>query len=400
MQIEKIEVRNFRTLKDVEISKIGSFAVFLGENGSGKTTLFDVFGFIGDCLTGDVSTAIGKRGGYKEVHSRDSDGDIEFLFQYRIETRGEESSRLCTYELAIGLDNTGDPAVAKEILRYRRGRYGEPWKFIDYSFGKGNAITNEFVGLKNIKDAIREDKPLAASNILAINSLGQMKDFPAAAEFRQVIRDWFVSDFQIDAARQVQDVASHEQLNSIGDNIANVARYLKDRHPERYKKLIEKIKNRIPGVDDVISTTTDDGRIVLRFSDGRFKDPFVARYVSDGTIKMFAYLVMLADPNPHKLLCIEEPENQLYPQLLEILVEEFREYAHTGGQVFVSTHSPDLVNALTPSEVYIISKGTDGFSKVRASSDNNLIVSLFGEGDKLGALWTQGILDTDGESNG
>ena len=59
---------------------------------------------------------------------------------------------------------------------------------------------------------------------------------------------------------------------------------------------------------------------------------------------MFAYLVLLYDPKPHPLLAVEEPENQLYPELLYELIEEFRAYALRGGQVFVSTHSPDFLN--------------------------------------------------------
>ena len=396
MQIETIVIKNFRALRDVSITNIGPFAVFLGENGSGKSTLFDVFGFIGDCLSSDVSTALSRRGGFEEVRSRETSGDIQFVFQYRLEDKNNKASRLCTYELSIGLDVEKNPAVSKEVLRYRRGSYGEPWKFLDYAFGQGEAITNESVDLKNIKDANREPKPLAAANILAINSLGQMKEFPAAAEFRNVIRDWFVSDFQINAARQVQDVASQEQLSSTGDNIANVARFLHDRHQERYKVLIEKIKNRIPGIEEVKAEPSPDGRIFLVFSDGRFKNPFIARYVSDGTIKMFAYLVMLADPNPHKLLCIEEPENQLYPLLLEILTEEFREYTRSGGQVFVSTHSPDLVNASEPSEVYVIQKEKDGFSSISAVSENCKVVDLYNSGDKLGYLWKEGALTSQG----
>jgi predicted ATPase len=102
---------------------------------------------------------------------------------------------------------------------------------------------------------------------------------------------------------------------------------------------------------------------------------------------------MLADPNPHKLLCIEEPENQLYPNLLELLVEEFRAYTFSGGQVFISTHSPDLVNALTPSELFFIKKETDGYSQIKSIADNQLIVRLCDEGDQLGYLWKQGLLE-------
>ena len=76
------------------------------------------------------------------------------------------------------------------------------------------------------------------------------------------------------------------------------------------------MRARVPGVDAVETKVTEDGRLVLRFKDGSFKDPFIARHVSDGTIKMFADLLLLHDPKPHPLVAVEEPENQLYPALL------------------------------------------------------------------------------------
>ena len=59
----------------------------------------------------------------------------------------------------------------------------------------------------------------------------------------------------------------------------------------------------MPGVSKVEAQETEDGRIVLRFQDGSFKDPFISRFVSDGTIKMFIHLLLLKDPEKHALLC-------------------------------------------------------------------------------------------------
>lgn len=390
MKIESIHIENYKALKDIDIKNIGQFAVFLGENGVGKSTLFDVFGFMKQCLTENVRSALQSRGGYDEVHTRDTEGDIIVIFQYRIALK----SPLCTYELQIGLDESRNPVVEREILRYRRTgmEHGSPWKFIDFSRGVGEAITNEDAELQNIKDAKREKFVLDAPDILAIKSLGQMKRFNAAVEFRRLIEDWFVSDFQINAARQTQDISYIEHLNRNGDNLANVTQFLYDKHRERYEKILQKMREKIPGISNVESKATEDGRILLRFSDGKFKDPFSARFVSDGTIKIFAYLVMLADPNPHKLLCIEEPENQLYPHLLGILVEEFREYAFSGGQVFISTHSPDFVNAVEINELFIIKK-YEGYSRVESVVQNENVASLYHQGDdKLGYLWQEGLL--------
>ena len=368
MRIETIEIHNFKAFQNAKIESLGAIGVFLGENGAGKTTLFDVFSFVKDCLTENVSSALQKRGGYDEVHSRKADGDIRIIFKYKSKPKG----MLCTYELQIGLDGKKNPVINKEKLG----------NFINFSKGKGQAVN----GTK------KEKFSLAAPNILAIKSLGQMAGFGAVVEFRKFLEDWFVADFQIDKMRFAQGKLSSESLNRSGDNIANVAQYLYNRHRDKFNSILKKMQERIPGIKKVEAKTTEDGNILLKFHDGVFADPFSAKYVSDGTIKIFAYLVMLADPKPHKLLCIEEPENQLYPHLLEILAEEFREYAISGGQVFISSHSPDFVNAFEPNELFILKKQKSGYSEIKAISENKQVIKLYEAGDKLGYLWKQGLL--------
>jgi predicted ATPase len=169
-----------------------------------------------------------------------------------------------------------------------------------------------------------------------------------------------------------------------------VARTLHEEHPEIFNKILEKMRQRVPGVKEISTEVTSDGRLLLKFSDGAFKDPFIDKFVSDGTIKMFAYLVLLHDPKPHPFLCIEEPENQLYPTLLEELAEEFRDYARRGGQVFVSTHSPDFLNAAEVEEVFWLEK-ENGYSTVKRAKDDAQIVAYMKSGDKMGALWKEGL---------
>jgi predicted ATPase len=170
-----------------------------------------------------------------------------------------------------------------------------------------------------------------------------------------------------------------------------------ENHKDKFDAILKKMSERVPGVKDVQAEETVDGRIVLRFQDGKFKDPFAARYVSDGTIKMFTYLMLLSDPKPHALLCIEEPENQLYPLLLSELAEEFRQYSNNGAQVFISTHSPDFLNAVAIEELYCLIK-KDGYTKIYRARENELVTSLFEGGDLLGYLWNQGLL-TEGFGN-
>lgn len=391
MQIESIEIRNFRLFRKAKLEAIPRLCVLVGANGTGKSTLFDVFSFLKDALAMNVGKALAKRGGYREVASRGfAHEPIELTLQFRLEITGRE--RLVTYVLRIAPGKDNRPVVEREVLRYKRGSYGAPFRFLDFSKGKGYAITNEEDFSKPDEELTREEQELDSPDILAIKGLGQFERFKAASGFRLMIENWHISDFHVSDARPSQEDGFAEHLSTRGDNLPLVANYLYEQHRERFNRVLEAMKRRVPGIAVVQPEQTVDGRLVLRFQDGSFKDPFIARYVSDGTIKMFAYLILLNDPKPYPLLAVEEPENQLYPELLPELAEEFREYARRGGQVFISTHSPDFLNALTLDEIYCLRKES-GFSSITRASDSENLVSLFEAGDLPGYLWKQGLFE-------
>jgi len=387
MKIETIRLKNFKAFRDVTMSDIPSFCVVVGANGTGKSTLFDVFGFLKDCLTYNVSRAVQSRGGFKEVVSRGADGESIYIeLKFRLEITGKE--RLVTYLLEIS-NREGKLTIEREVLRYKRGRHGSPYHFLDFSHGKGSAVTNEEDFDKTEDQLTREEQTLNSPDMLAIKGLGQFQRFKAANAFRELIENWHISDFHINLARGSKDAAGFsEHLSISGDNLQLVANHLLQNHPELFQQVIEKMKSRVPGVSDIQPESTADGRLLLKFQDGSFKDPFIDKYVSDGTIKMFAYLVLLYDPSPHPLLCVEEPENQLYPHLLWELAEEFRSYSNRGGQVFVSTHSPEFLNAVLLDEVFWLVK-RDGYTHVQRARDNAQVAAYMEDGDQMGYLWKQ-----------
>jgi predicted ATPase len=390
MKIESIRLKNFKTFKEIEIADLPNFCVFVGANGTGKSTIFSVFGFLRDAMTSNVTAALAKLGGsrgFREVRSRGTEGPIELELKFR----DKPETPLITYFLQLD-ERNGKPFVAREVLKYRRGSSGQPWHFLDFSKGKGTAVTNELEKVKDVKDLNREEQILKASDILAIKGLAQFERFPAVVALGNLIENWHVSDFHINKARPEQEAGYAEHLSREGENLSLVIQYLHDHHGTTFNKILNLLKMRVPGINSVESKTTEEGRVLLKFQDGAFEDPFLARYVSDGTIKMLAYLTLLYDPSPHPLLCVEEPENQLYPKLLWELAEEFRSYSTRGGQVFVSTHSPDLLNATRVEEVFwLVKKG--GYTEVCRASDDAQIVAYMKDGDQMGYLWDQGLFE-------
>jgi predicted ATPase len=390
VRIESIRLKNYKVFRDVHLTDIPNFLVVVGANGAGKSTLFDVFGFLHDCLKGNVRQALDARGRFREVLSRDAtDPTILIEIQYRMQITGVE--RLVTYSLEIA-ERAGQPIVQREILRYKRGRYGSPYRFLDFTNGEGFAITNEEDFHKGDEELDRESQKVAPDT-LAIKGLGQFERFKAATAFRQLIESWHVSDFHINAARGRKEASGEsEHLSETGDNLPLVARYLFEQHPAAFQDMLDVMARRVPGIASVTPELMADGYLTLRFQDGTFKTPFLDRYVSDGTIKMFAYLVLLHDPKPHPLLCVEEPENQLYPKLMGELAEEFRLYAQRGGQVLVSTHSPDFLNAVKLDEVCWLVK-RDGATEIRRARDDAQIAAYMTDGDQMGYLWKQGFFE-------
>ena len=273
MKIESIRLKNYKVFRDVHLKDIPPFLVVVGANGSGKTTLFDVFGFLHDCLKGTVRQALDKRGRFREVLSRDADTDTILIeIQYRMLITNVE--RLVTYSLEIGEQN-GSPIVRRELLRYKRGRYGSPFHFLDFSSGEGYAITNEEDFNKADEDLERETQKVAPDT-LAIKGLGQFERFKAANAFRQLIESWHVSDFHISAARGRKEAAGDsEHLSETGDNLPRVAQYLFEQHPEAFQRILETMTRRVPGVASVEPLLMDDGYLTLRFQDGSFKTPFL-----------------------------------------------------------------------------------------------------------------------------
>lgn len=405
--IEGFRVQNYRALHDVTLGRLSTeqkgepltpFTVVIGKNGSGKSTLFDAFGFVADCLSTDVETACDakQRGGFERMRSLGIQEPIRFEIYYR-EAKGE---RPITYELAINLDKGGRPFVESEVLKQRRKgqKHGRPYPFLRLHHGIGKVWAGEDAVeiASGEEDRAQETVELTDLRQLGIATLGTLKEHPRIKRFRDFLKGWYLSYFHPDAARTISSAGAQRHLNVHGDNIGNVVQYMEREHKDRFKTILNRIAAKIPGVQSIKTTVTEDKRVLLQFNDGAFADPFYAGQMSDGTLKIFAYLLLMEDPEPPPFICIEEPENGLYHRLLDSLASELRRHAtgkKNAPQIFVTTHQPYFVDALSPKEVWILEKGTDGFSTIFRASDVELVRNLVAEGLPLGGLWYSDYLD-------
>ena len=418
--IEGFHIENYRVLKDITLGKLWNtqqvkpltpMTAVIGKNGVGKSTLFDAWGFLADALKSGVEEACDSRGrgGFHRLRTQGQTEPIRFAIYYR----QQGNSRPITYELSID-EKQGRPFVSSERLRQRRKgqSHGRPFSFLHLRNGRGAAwqggetvnVSDDDENIFGAQISVGEgNEPgetefveLEDTDRLAIAVLGSLKQHPRIAAFRRFIEGWYLSYFTPDAARDLPLAGPQKHLNMHGDNLGNVVQFMQRQHPKRFQSILMRIAEKIPGINRIDTERTPDGRLLLRFNDRGFDDPFYAQQMSDGTLKVFAYLLLLEDPSPPPFLCIEEPENGLYHKLLETLAQEFRAHAtgrKGGSQVFITTHQPYFVDALDPEEVWILEKGQDGFAKIRRASDDLAVTNLVAEGLPLGGLWYSDYLD-------
>ena len=440
-KIEGIRIRNYRVLRDITLGRLWNMpdtaaltpmTAVIGKNGVGKSSLFDAFGFLADCLKLGVEEACDERGrnGFDRIRSQGSDGPIVFEVCYR----GEPLGQLITYGLVIDTDNAGRPYVSQEFLHQWKEDPGSAlprfflflvdgagvvWKgesqgelmgeveYMGFDLESGTRYLDQLLERSEaMEDGDAKNDYLDSTEIeyirlqdkrrLGIATLGALKQHPRIASFREFVEGWYLSYFTPDAARSLPLAGPQRRLSIHGDNLGNVVQYMEREHREGFDRILSKIAGRVPGIDRIETKRSPDGRLLLRFNDRGFDDPFYAQQMSDGTLKVFAYLLLLEDPHPPPFICIEEPENGLYHKLLEVLAAEFR--AHATGQkdspqIFITTHQPYFVDALSAEETWILEKQVDGFSTIRRASDDEVVKAMVDEGLPLGSLWYSDYLD-------
>ena len=373
-------MRNFRALRSVEFKKITPLTVLLGPNGSGKSTVFDVFAFLAECFEFGLRRAWDRRGRAKELKTRGTGEPVMIEIKYREVPRAP----LITYHLSVD-EHDGVPVVEHEWLSWTRGRSGRPFRFLEYQSGTGHAASGE----EPDEEAKRVSRALKSPDLLAVNALGQFQEHPRVAALRDFISGWYVSYLAADSARTQPEAGPHQRLSKSGDNLANVIQHLGEQHPDRLEEIFGVLRQRVPRIESVSAETMADGRLLLQIKDAPFDDPMLARFASDGTLKLLAYLVLMHDPTPPPFIGLEEPENFLHPRLLPELAEECRAAAER-TQLLVTTHSPFFLNRLRPEEVRVLWRDDHGHTQTRRVADVPGVKDFMDEGGNLGYLWMEG----------
>lgn len=393
--LEGIQIRNYRALHDVTLGKtiyeagdvLPRLMAVIGANGAGKSTLLDALGFVGDCLTDGVEAACDKphRGGFERLRTQGSVEPIQFEIRYR----ESESARPINYTLWISVDKVGRPFVKHERLRQRRRgqKHGQPFPFLDLKQGEGFAWSGDATAEQ--EGTSKVPVKMTDRQVLGISTLGTLSDHPRVSTFRSFLGGWYLSYFVPQLARTQPMSGADPHLDRTGENLAKYLQFIERERPKAFRAMLTRIATTIPGLKEIRSVQAPDRRLLLEFHAVGYAEPFYQQDMSDGTLKLLAYLLLMEDPVPAPLIGIEEPENGLHHQLLGLLASELKAFAakQNGPQVLVTTHAPNLIDALSPSEVWTLDKGDDGFAQIKRAADIPGVQAMYDEGVPMGSLW-------------
>ncbi len=401
--LEGIQIQNFRALRDVtlgrtfELGKIElpKLIAVIGANGVGKSSLLDAFGFLGDCLRDGVEAACDRahRGGFERMRTQGTSDPIKFEIRFR----QTKDSRPISYSLHIQLDRHQRPEVVYERLRQRRRgqSHGQPYSFLELT----NGIGEVWAGESTDKEEGTAKAPLKMTDrrVLGVATLGAINDNPRIHAFREFLAGWYLSYFVPQLARSQPLAGSDPHLDRTGENLARYIQFIERQNPDGFQQALKRISNRIPGISGIKSDRAQDRRLYLQFTAQGFAQPFYQQDMSDGTLKMLAYLMLMENPDNAPFIGIEEPENGLHHQLLAELAQQFKDYAGKprGPQVLITTHSPNLVDALTPEDVWVLQKHSDGASRLTRAADIANVKELYAQDLPMGSLWFSNHLNAD-----
>ena len=371
--IERLRIRNYRVLKDIELDGLTPVTVLLGPNGSGKSSLIDAVQILLDASGGGLAAAWARRGGLAEIRSREAEGPVEIELDCRV---GED---FFAYRLVLDEEDDA-PVVTEEKLFWRGSGQADGVDLLDLRRGTGTARVPG--------NASGESVRLASPHVLGVDAVGQFANHALTATFLTFVSRFQLSNLDIGKMRLgTRSPRGSVRLDPAGDNLAFRVQYLQEQRPDVWSQIIQSLRRYVPGLDNFVPVRLGDGSQIVLLREKGVEEPILPDNISDGTLKLLGYLVALRDPA--SVLLLEEPENQVHPGLHFPLAEEIGAYA-ASGQVIVATHSPRFIDAMRPDEVWMLSRGEDGFAKVDRAADLPRLVEMVESGALLGDLWSEG----------
>ena len=372
MLIEKIKINNLLSFgPDSNEIELGPLNVLIGPNGSGKSNFIDAISLL-NWAPKNIPLAKFIKGGVQEWFrekeqpiSIDTTISVGYLaVRYRV--------RIAKENIFIHLNELITESSSEEII------YDFPEDSKKYKIEQKNTMVE-----KNVSENNFDTSKSILSQYKTPEVFAKIPAISFAFERISLFREWSVGRSSVPRLPQRADLPN-SVLEEDGSNLGLVMNKICEDIGAK-RKILESLNNIYPNIDD-INVSIDSGSVQLFLIENGKKIP--ATRLSDGTLRYLYLLAILMLPEKASLICIEEPELGLHPDVLPTIAELLKQ-ASEKTQLIVTTHSDILVDALTdtPESILVCDK-VNGSTVMKRLEADKLKVWL--KDYSLGNLWTSG----------
>src|SRR5574344_153723 len=356
-------------------NRLRNLNALIGRNNTGKTSFMGCLAFLRDCVVGnvaDASISCGRPGFSNMVIDRSKPAEFNIFF--KLGDRAGGKSKYLQYDLMIAANKFGSPYVAGEkvvLSRKVSGGY-ELVTLLEQDCGHGTLVNDA---------GTSEEFGIEDEHLTALSLFGKISAYKDLCDLHREISKWFFCSFSSDEPNSYFNEGGapggHKHLNSTGSNIGNVLEYMKSNDEDTYNSIMADIKNKIPAMK---------------------KKKNLPQTLSESPDKLFLYLLLLRDSEPHSTIFIETPDKDLYHDMVDVLADEMREYSIRNHycQIIFSTHNPYIIETMSPKEIWVFERSFEkdsGDVTIKCAGDNPLVDAMFKQGVGMGAIWYGGHLD-------
>src|SRR3954471_3401725 len=378
MGIQEIEVKGFRSLRDVQW-KPGRLNVLIGQNGSGKSNLLDALALLQEAALGKLSQGINRRGGMGPLPWDGQEGS----FSWHLTVEQPKKPPL-TYSLMVAqIGRTNNYSIDAEVLeqdnKIYMDRTGRHARILD---PRGRSITPDL-------DSSSDSQVLLS---LITGPLGSQ----AVNDFQKRLESWEIyQDLRVDQEsliRQPNVTSFEKRLSPNGQNLVPVlhTRYSEDRE---FKRSLDMVMRAAFGEDyeEIVIAPASDQRVQLRLRWKSLNASISAANLSDGTLRFIMLATVLSNPEPGEIIAIDEPETGLHPRMFPIIAELAMDAAQR-SQVILTTHSPEFLDAFrTEAPTTTVAELVDGETHLSVVDPEELARWL--KEYSLGSIFSSGELE-------
>lgn len=357
--LDKLTIKGFKSIQDLEDLELTNLNVIVGANGSGKSNFISFFKMLRALIDGNLNRFVKGCGGAGDLLFNGRKITQKMEFETRFGSRGFRFKLVPTPK---------DACAIEDEARYYSGGTTGWWNLGDSEDGKSRMV---------------------------MEVVDKRSDGSYSQWIYDAISSWQIYHFHDTSAtasmRHYEIVQDNKNLRTDASNIGPFLLKLKRKHPCEYKEILNAVRLVTPFFNDFILESEERGAkemVNISWMQKGSDFPMQPYHLSDGSIRFICLAAALLQPNPPSAIIIDEPELGLHPSAIVILAELIQ-VASQKTQIIVATQSPALLDQFSINDIIVVNR-KDGASIFERLKEEDFNVWL--ENYSVGELWTKNVI--------